>query len=275
MQSLVTSDWLYANLENEDLIVLDCSPVKNVSGLTAPYPGRIKGARIFDFKNVFSDPEQLIPNMAPSPEAFEKGCKSLGINHDSTVVIYDNLGIYTSPRAYWMFKLMGHSKVAVLDGGFPSWYESEYPIELNSDTASYVEGNFVSNYCEDRVMSSKQMKENLKTKKAIVIDARSSGRFNGTAPEPRPDLKSGHIPGSYNLPFKNLLNAYKFKPTEELRQLTKDIVQPNQPIVFTCGSGITACILLLAIEQVHPNPLAVYDGSWSEWGLFDSHLIEV
>ena len=271
---LVSVTWLHENFDNPDLIILDASPPNNKSNLVATFPGiQIKGARFFDMKNSFSDLENPIPNMLPSPEQFEEACRKLGINKNSKIIVYDNLGIYTSPRVWWMFRAMGHHEIAVLDGGLSAWKNAGYDCETSTKTA-HSPGNFEATYQPALVKGVENVLQNINKEKALVIDARSTGRFHGTAPEPRTNLKGGHIPKSLNLPFGQVLKEGHFLPKDELEKAFQSLNLDDRPLVFTCGSGITACVIMLASELVLDNPKAVYDGSWSEWGLLEDEFIE-
>ena len=263
---LVTTEWLKSQMNDPKLIILDASMSENKSGDTSDLTDvRIKNARFFDLKNSFSDKESSLPNMLPEETSFTVACQALGINADSLIVVYDNLGIYTSPRVWWMFKAMGHDNIAVLDGGLPKWVKEGFPTEP-IQKATYPKGTFSAKFRPNKVKNAENILHNLKQNEAIVIDARSSGRFCGTEPEPRKDLKGGHIPGSLNLPYTDILKDGQFLPKEDLKQVFKDLQLGDRPLVFSCGSGLTACIILLASELVQNNPTAVYDGSWTEWG---------
>ncbi len=267
MDALVSAHWLHAHLENSDILILDASLQENKSVQQAQFEKtRIKGARFFDLKNDFSEKNSPYPNTLPSSEDFESACQRLGINRSSKIIVYDHLGVYTSPRVWWMFKTMGHDHVAVLDGGLPNWIAKEYPTEENNPDETYVPGNFKVNYKPDWLASFDQILENTKQLKARVIDARAADRFSGLASEPRKGLRSGHIPNSINIPFEHVLSHGKFKSKAALRTIFKDLDKEEKPLIFSCGSGITACITLLATELIAlPNKKAVYDGSWTEW----------
>ena len=213
----------------------------------------------------FLNKESSIPNMFPSEKEFSNECRKLGITNKSIIVAYDNLGIYSSPRVWWMFKSMGHKYIGVLDGGISAWKNENFECETRTSNV-LIRSEITTNYQSDYVVDSEQVLENISTKKMILIDARSTGRFNGEIPEPREHMESGHIPNSLNLPFRQVLELGKMKSKTELKGIFENFELQNKKIIFTCGSGITACIILLAFEQVSSNQKALYDGSWSEWG---------
>lgn len=271
IEPLVSSEWLYENLNLQDLIVLDASQKGNKSGVQTKFESlRIKGARFFDLKVVFSDSEGKFSTAFPSPEQFEKGCRNIGINSTSQIIIYDNLGIYASPRVWWMFKAMGHENVHILNGGLPDWIHKGYETEAINNKA-YECGNFHAVFNSEVVKTFDFVTANVQSKEQLLVDARSEGRFNGTEDEPRKGLRNGSIPNSINIPYTSVLEGGKFKSKEELKLLFNDRIPVDVPLIFSCGSGITACIVLLAAELVLDNRKSVYDGSWTEWAsLFQS-----
>jgi len=263
-QSIVSAEWLHDNLDNPDLIILDATQKKNIE------ERQIKGARHFDIKTVFSDTNSPYPNMLADAVQFEKNCRILGINKSSHIVVYDNKGIYTSPRVWWMLKTMGHENVVVLDGGFPVWKKRGFETE-KVRMRVYKTGDFAADFTSENLKDFDFVKGNIATTDALVIDARSAGRFNGTEPEPRVGLRGGNIPNSVSIPFKTLLDEEgKYKSSEELEKVFKSVVLEDKPLVFSCGSGITACVVLLASEGILENEKAVYDGSWTEWAQRES-----
>jgi len=262
---LVTSQWLFENLNHTELIILDASQKVITSPKVNPNENlRIKGARYFDLKNNFSDKSADFPNTLPNAAQFEAECQKLGINESNLIVVYDNQGIYSSPRVWWMLKSMGHKNVAVLNGGLPDWLENEYPTE-EIKSQQYEIGNFKAKLNSSAVKDYNYIKANTQSQQALVIDARSEGRFNGTASEPREGLRSGSIPNSINIPFGEVILNGKYKSEDELREIFTPLISENKELVYSCGSGLTACILLLASELIIPNKTAIYDGSWTEW----------
>lgn len=255
---IVSAAWLKEHLNDSDLIVLEAR-------LDQKPDLQIKGARLFDIKNNFSNTSNPLPNTFPSEEQFTAEAQKLGINSNSTIVVYDTTGIYSSPRAWWMFKAMGHPNVYVLDGGLPEWIKEGFLTEKQQQE-TYPKGDFIAKFQSELIKNKEHILENITTKEAVLMDARSSDRFHATHEEPRAGLRSGHIPGSINTPFTDLQQDGKFKSMDELKEILK---LDDQPLYFTCGSGITACIVLLATELISDNPKAVYDGSWTEWGSTD------
>jgi thiosulfate/3-mercaptopyruvate sulfurtransferase len=262
---LVSVAWLHNNLEDENLIILDCTiPKVTVNTIVAEQKTQIKGAIFFDIKNNFSDQKAALPNTVLSPEEFEEKVQELGIHKDSILVCYDDVGIYSSPRVWWMFQLMGFNNVAVLDGGLPEWKANNFPIE-QPVLQQQKKGNFRADYQLEKLKYTKDVLYAIDNKSVLILDARSRGRFYGTAPEPREDLKSGHIPSSVSLPYGEIQQNGKMKSKEELLKVFSDY-KNNKEIIFTCGSGITAAILALGAAIVKVENVAVYDGSWSAWG---------
>lgn len=263
---VISATQLNKILDHPDLIILDCSPQSNMSGLKAEYENTvIKNARYLDIEEDFSDLASGLPHTLPSPEQFEENCRKLGIDNSSEIVVYDNLGIYTSPRVWWMFKIMGHDKVTVLNGGLTAWAELGFPTQKEHNTATKT-GNFTANFRQELVKDIGFLKQNLTKKEALIMDARSRERFQGLVAEPREGVRSGNIPGSVNIPFEEVLENGKFKEKEELKSVFRGVNDPSKELVFSCGSGITACILFLAGELALDQKKSVYDGSWAEWG---------
>jgi thiosulfate/3-mercaptopyruvate sulfurtransferase len=205
------------------------------------------------------------PSAFPSVKQFTKEAQELGINKNSAIVVYDDKGIYSSARVWWLFKAMGHNNVAVLNGGFPEWKKSGCPIE---PMAIYKgpKGDFVSHLQPDYMKFFQDVKVASKNKTHKIIDARSKERFLSLVDEPREGLRRGNIPNSINLPFEDLITGNMLKEANELELIFSAVVEKDDPIIFSCGSGITACVLALGAELTGHKNMAVYDGSWTEWG---------
>lgn len=265
---LVSTAWLEANLFEADVIVLDAS-MDNVIGKTPIVYDKfiaIPRAQKIDLETVFCDTSATQVHAMPSVEQFNQGIANLGIDSDSTVVIYDNQGIYSSPRAWWMFKVMGFERVFVLDGGLPQWLlEGRMTAELYHQHQR--QGHFKGQYQAGLVCDMAYVLARFDADNAHVFDARAASRFNGEVAEPRPNVRRGHIPGSINLPFSEVLDGHKLQATPVLQALfAQQDGGDNIERIFTCGSGITACILILAAVASGCSKTLLYDGSWSEWG---------
>ncbi|WOD43479.1 sulfurtransferase [Hwangdonia lutea] len=259
---IVSAEWLYDHLNAENLVVLDGTINKVFDGTQKQIPK----ARYFDIKNKFSDVSNPFPSAFPSEAQFQKEARALGINNQSAIVITDDKGIYSSARVWWLFKAFGHANVAVLNGGTPAWLKAGYPIEtMENDT--HDTGDFVAKLQPKSMQFFEDMLKASKEKSHKIIDARSAGRFNSTEPEPRAGLRMGTIPNSKNIPFKNLLNTDGLlKPKEELQDIFSEVIHKEDKVIFSCGSGITACVLALGAEISGYKNMSVYDGSWTEWG---------
>ncbi|MDW3191380.1 MAG: sulfurtransferase [Cytophagales bacterium] len=265
MHPLVSVDWLNQNQHNPDLILLDASLPGTVEGKSADTgQATIPGARFFDLKKKFSDLNAPFPNTIPSPTQFEKECRDLGVNNHSTIIVFDNMGIYSSPRVWWLFKTMRHQKVFVLDGGLPEWIKAGLST-TTTHAISETSGDLIANYRSEFLKTFEDVVNNCEHPHFKLIDARSAGRFSGEQSEPRKHLKSGHIPGSVNLPFGEVLENGKFKSKEDLDAIFQNLVGNEQNLAFSCGSGLTACIILLAAHLTGRESKLLYDGSWTEW----------
>ncbi|MBK8619445.1 MAG: sulfurtransferase [Anaerolineales bacterium] len=269
---LVSVQWLADNFEAENLVILDASmkPVGAASSADSTEEAScIKGALRFDFDNDIREKNTDLPHMMPSAEFFTDEMQKLGINKDSVIVVYDYVGVYSSPRAWWMFRAMGHAahQVAVLDGGLPAWKKAGLPCETQAKNAAEKRGNFEAHPQAGLFCDSAQVLEALSDPRFAVMDARSEGRFKGVDPEPRAGLRSGHMPNALNLPFANTVQDGFMLSPAKLDALFSNMVKKDQNLIFSCGSGVTACVTALAAELAGYPRVTVYDGSWSEWGL--------
>lgn len=271
---LVSTQWLADNLSK--VRVVDAS--FKMPGVT-PLPkedyerAHIPGAVFFDV-DAISDHSSSLPHMFPDAEQFGRDAGELGIGNDDTVVLYDAGGWVAAPRAWWMFLTFGHDKVRILNGGLKKWLAEDRPVQGGNHTVKPK--TFKATFDASRVRSREQMIANLASKSEQVIDARAQDRYEGTVPEPRPGLRAGHIPGSRNLPYNRLINPDgTMKSLDELRAAFAGAgVDIEKPIATTCGSGVSAAVLTLALYRLGIENPALYDGSWSEWGAPDGPRIE-
>ncbi|MCF7569467.1 sulfurtransferase [Sabulilitoribacter arenilitoris] len=261
-QPIVSVEWLHKNLNAKNLVILDGTIAKTFDVNYSQIPN----TRFFDTKQKFSDVSNPFPSAFPSAQQFQKEARNLGINSNSVIVVYDDKGIYSSPRVWWLFKAFGYNNVAVLNGGFPAWIKAEYPTEPMQNYSGKA-GDFVAKLQPKFMQFFKDVVEASKNKTHCIIYARSSARFNCLEPEPRAGLRSGTIPNSKNIPFKTLLNnAGLLKSKEKLKTIFSELISEDDAVIFSCGSGITACVLALGAEISGYKNIAVYDGSWTEWG---------
>ena len=267
MSHFVTTDWLHSQLGTPDLIVLDASwylPAQKRDAVKDYQEGHIPGAQRFDLDAV-SDHTSSLPHMLPSPEDFAKAMGGFGITRDSRVVIYDGLGLFSAARVWWTFERFGHPFVKVLDGGAPKWRKENKP--WTQDLPKITPTVYPVPAKPQGVASRNDMQNWSANKSMQMVDARAADRFQGDAPEPRAGLASGHIPNSRNLPFGLLLSDGALKDAQSLKQAFADAgLDLTKPIATTCGSGVTAAILSLALAEIGTPAYALYDGSWTEWG---------
>jgi thiosulfate/3-mercaptopyruvate sulfurtransferase len=269
--SLISVQFLKDHLHAENLVILDASmkPVGKVAGPASETAAYIPGSLRFDFDNDICDHSTPLPHMMPSAEFFTDEMQKMGINQDSAIVVYDRIGIYSSPRAWWMFRAMGHTQVAVLDGGLPAWIAAGFETAQQLRETPAQRGNFIAQPVSGSFVNADDVMHALNDAQYSVLDARSEGRFKGREPEPRAGLKPGHMPNAFNIPFTSVLENGMLKDDVSLRSIFE--AHKNTKMIFSCGSGATACILALAAEQAGYQDLSVYDGSWSEWGLTSSN----
>jgi thiosulfate/3-mercaptopyruvate sulfurtransferase len=276
-EALVSTEWLAANLGAPDLRVVDASYYLPGEGLDPRQEfeaQHIPGAVFFDIDAV-KDPTSELPHMLPPPHIFSSKVRKLGLGDGLRFVIYDQRGIFSAPRVWWTFRYFGHEEVAVLDGGLPKWLNEGRPVEEGA--ARPEERHFTPRMNSLLLRDRAQMLANIEGKADQVLDARSSARFAGSAPEPREGLRAGHIPGSRNLPFNEIIDPQRQTLLDEaaLRdRFAAAGIDPQRPVVTTCGSGVTAAVLALGLYRIGQRDAAVYDGSWSEWGLAGDTPVE-
>lgn len=275
-RTLVSSDWLEHHLKDPDLRVLDASWYLPDAGRDAKAEyaaGHIPGARFFDVDEI-TDQRSSLPHMAPPSEKFMSRMRAMGIGDGHQVVVYDGAGLFSAARVWWTFRLMGKTDVAVLDGGLPKWRAEGREIE---DLPPIVRDRHMTVSRQNHLVKDvTQVAHAAKLGLAEVIDARGAARFEGTAPEPRPGLRAGHIPGSKNLPYSAVLNPDgTMKHGAALTAVFQDAgVDLSKPAITTCGSGVTAAVLALALERLGHRNWALYDGSWAEWGMYEDLPVE-
>lgn len=275
-RTLVSTQWLEDHLQNPDLRVIDASwylPDMNRDGRAEYDRGHIPGARFFDIDEI-SDTRSALPHMAPPVEKFMSRSRALGVGDGHQIVVYDGAGLFSAARVWWLYRLMGKTDVAVLDGGYPKWLAEGRPTE---DLPPVLKERHITVQRQAHMVRDvTQVAAASKLGDHLILDARGAPRFKGTEPEPREGLRSGHIPGSRNVPYKSVLNPDNtMKDTGELRELFYEAgVTAGTPVITTCGSGVTAAIVSLALERIGHKTHSLYDGSWAEWGQFDQLAVE-
>lgn len=275
-KTLVSTAWLAAHLKDPDLRVIDASwylPDMGRDAKAEYAAGHIPGARFFDIDEI-TDSRSILPHMAPPPEKFVARMRAMGIGDGHQVVVYDGAGLFSAARVWWTFRLMGKFDVAVLDGGFPKWQAEGREVE---DMPPVMRDRHMMVSRQNHLVKDvTQVAHAAKLGEAEIIDARGAPRFKGEAPEPRPGLRSGHIPGSKNVPFTTLLNPDgTMKSVDALRTTFESAgVNLAKPAITTCGSGVTAAVLSLALERLGHKNHALYDGSWAEWGMYEDLAVE-
>ena len=266
---VVSTAWLGEHLGEPSLRVIDATwylPALQRDARAEFREAHVPGAVYFDI-DAIAERESGLPHMLPDATTFGEAVGALGIGDGDRIVVYGGKYLSASARVWWTFRVFGHERVAVLDGGFPRWREEGRPVEAGD--ARPAVGRFTARFRPELVASLEDVRRNLETHRMQVLDARSPGRFAGTEPEPRPGLRGGHIPGSLSLPYDRLFRREDgtLLPPGDLRRLFEDArVEPGRPVVTTCGSGVTACILALGLQLVGRHDVRVYDGSWAEWG---------
>jgi thiosulfate/3-mercaptopyruvate sulfurtransferase len=262
----VSTQWLAAHLGDPKIVPIDASwylPAMNRDGLAEYLAGHIPGAVFFDIDGV-ADKTSGLPHMLLPPAQFAAAVGALGIGDGMTLVIYDGAGLFSAPRVWWEFVAMGAAEVRILDGGLPQWKAEGLPLEAG--TATRAPANFTATFHPELVKGFGDVQAAVAVRGQIA-DARPGGRFAGRDPEPRAGLRSGHMPGAVSLPASELVRDGRLKPIDELRAMIDAAgVDLDRPVITSCGSGVTASTLLLALQLAGAKDVAVYDGSWAEWG---------
>lgn len=265
--NLVSTDWLAERLGDPDVVPVDGSwylPDANRDGAAEFLDRHIPGAAYFDI-NAVADRSTNLPHMLPSPEDFSAAVGSLGVGDGMTVVAYDGVGLFAAARVWWTFRAMGAARVVLLDGGLPKWLAEGRPVETGPSRRAPA--SFTARLDPAAARTAADVAAGLQTHAFQVLDARPAARFRGEAPEPRPGLASGHIPGSLNLPSSEVVKGGRLADDEELRRMFEAAgLDTTKPVVTTCGSGVTAAVLALALESVGAKAAGLYDGSWADWG---------
>lgn len=262
---IVPTEWLARNLREVRALDATWYLAAGRNARADFAAAHIPGAQFFDIEDI-SDKSTRVPHMLPGAAAFEERVRRLGVNAGDAIVVYDTMGLFSAARAWWMFRAMGHDNVAVLDGGLPKWRAEGRPVE--SGTAEPAPGDFKAKLRPALVRSLAQIEANLSSHAEQMVDARGPARFTGQEGEPRPGMRAGHIPGARNVPYTSLLNRDgTFKSDDELRKIFAGAgVALDKPVIASCGSGITANVVLLALAKLGRKDNALYDGSWAEYG---------
>ncbi|MBR9837156.1 MAG: 3-mercaptopyruvate sulfurtransferase [Salipiger thiooxidans] len=269
-KTLVSTDWLAKHLKDPDLRVLDASwflPGSDRDAKAEYEAAHIPGARFFDLDDV-SDNRSELPHMVPPVEKFMSRMRALGVGDGHQIVVYDSQGIFSAARVWWLFKLMGQDDIAVLDGGFPKWQAEGRETE---DMPPVIRDRHMTVRRQNQMVKDvTQVSAAAKLKDTEILDARAAERFRGDAPEPRPGLRAGHIPGSKNIPYKTLQEADGTMKSPDALRATFEAagVDLGKPVITSCGSGVTAAIINLALTRIGKDDHSLYDGSWTEWGQF-------
>ena len=265
-KNLITPKELANHIEDTNLVIIDGSwylPNQNRNPRQEYNDQHIPGARFFDIDAV-SDQTSNLPHMMPDQDLFAKEVEQLGISNSSEIIVYDGSGLFSAARVWWMFQAFGHNRVKILEGGLPQWLDLGYSVTQKQSPIH--KGSFRCHLNNSMVSTMKEVQENCETGKFTLLDARSGARFRGEAPEPRPELPSGHMPGATSLPFTDLMNGNQLKPVSDLKPIFASMgLNEDSQIITSCGSGVTAAIITLALSSCGYGNNKLYDGSWTEW----------
>lgn len=263
----IDADWLQKQLGKPGLTIVDASwylPAQKRDARAEYDAAHIPGARFLD-QDAVSDPDAALPHTLPSPQHFAQYVGAMGISADDTIVVYDGPGFFSAPRVWWLFRVMGVFQVYILDGGFDRWKAAGRPV--TAEPTKIAPCVFYANFDAARVASLADMRRIVEMGEGQIADARSPGRFAGTEPEPRPGIRSGHMPGAHNVPFSTLSENGELLPKDRLRNVIEGAgIDLSKPVVTSCGSGVTAAAITLALETLGHTDNTLYDGSWTEWG---------
>ncbi|MCA8896307.1 MAG: 3-mercaptopyruvate sulfurtransferase [Amphiplicatus sp.] len=278
VSALIEPAALAARLADDNLVIFDASwhmPAAARSGRAEYEAAHIPGALFFDI-DAISDRATDLPHMLPSESDFAAAMCAAGVGNDSDIVVYDAHGLFSAARAWWMLRAFGYERVSVLNGGLPAWRAAGLPLSSDAEEAK-KDASFVARLQPTKLRSKRQVTDNLITRREQIVDARSAPRFSGSVAEPRPGLRSGRIPGSFNVPYTDLLDdeGIRLRSSAEIAAIFQNAgADPSRPITTSCGSGVTACVLTLALSVAGFPDVAVYDGSWAEWGADHAAPIE-